>query len=406
MLSKIVEIVNNSQLKSIQNSTLFCQHTINDLSFLNTLYDSEFIENSDIDDCGVGNSISLEFSLPKLSTLGFFETKKSFLQKNYYKIPTEEIYIYESNDYLSNDLSFNKSYEIIVKLANEISSISKFTYKDTEIANSFIVREDKSLFIPLKYSLDDLKTLKDSTINIIEKFIGLLKTDAFEDKKNVYLNFLIEFLSAQEEMDRFSFLINSFADYNEKAQATYSFYLRNFSYNKLKVELDSKALEFNQKLQFVINDSQTKLIAIPTALVLVLSTIDYEHINSTKNYLSVVGLIIFCIFIQLFVSNQRSMLNFIEENIIQYKLTFKGNKIIELEKSFEKVEKEKRKQSNRLLVIQLLLWLVPILTTSVLLFLSNYKIASTILCFMYLIFSTVVIILNMGNRDTCSLNKK
>lgn len=398
MLSKIVEIVNNSQSKSIQNSTLFCQHTINDASFLDTLYDSEFIENSNIDDFGVGTSINLEFSLPKLSTLGFFETKKSFLQKNYYKIPTEEIYIYESNDYLSNDLSFNKSYEIIVKLANEISTISKFTYEDAEIANSLIVREDKSLFIPLKYSLDDLKTLKDSTINTIEKFIGLLKTDAFEDKKNVYLNFLIEFLSPKKEMGRFSFLINSFDDYNEKAQATYSFYLRNFSYNKLKVELDSKALEFNQKLQSVINDSQTKLIAIPTALVLVLSTLDYENINSTKNYLSVVGLIIFCIFIQLFVNNQKSMLNFINENIHQYKQTFKGNKIIELEKSFGKVEIEKRKQLSRLLTIQLLLWLTPILTLSVILFLNTYKFFSIILIAVYIISAVLIYILTLNKN--------
>lgn len=395
MLSKIIEIVNNSQSKSIQNSTLFCQHTINDASFLNTLYDSEFIENSNIDDFGVGTSINLEFSLPKLSTLGFFETKNSFIKKNYYEIPSEEIYIYESNDYLSNDLSFNKSYEITVKLANEISVISKFTYEDAEIANSLILKEDKSLFIPLKYTFDDLEVLNDSTINIIQQFIGLLKTDAFEDKKNVYLNFLIEFLSPKEEMERFSFLINHFEDYNEKAQATYSFYLRNFSYNKLKVELDSKALEFNQKLQSVINDSQTKLIAIPTALVLVLSTLDYENIDSIKNYLSVIGLIIFCVFIQLFVNNQKSMLKFINENIHQYKQTFKGNKIIELEKSFEKVELEKRKQLNRLLMIQLLLWLTPILTLSVILFLTTYKIISIVLLSVYIILTIVIYLLTI-----------
>ena len=76
-------------------------------------------------------------------------------------------------------MSFNKSYEITVKLVNEISVISKFTYEDAEIANSLILKEDKSLFILLKYSFDDLKVLNDSTINIIEQFIGFLKNRCF-----------------------------------------------------------------------------------------------------------------------------------------------------------------------------------------------------------------------------------
>ena len=203
------------------------------------------------------------------------------------------------------------------------------------------------------------------------------------DKKNIYLNQLVEFLYKEEEQTRFSYLIRNFDKYIKKSSATYNYYLRDFSYNKLKIELDSKALEFSQKLQSVINDSQTKLIAIPTALVFVLSTLDYENINAIKNYLALVGLILFCIFIQIFINNQKSAIAFIEENINYYKGTFKDD-INEIKESFKKVELEKNKQIKRLFQIQILLWLIPIITISVLFFVNGYKYISIFIALIYI----------------------
>lgn len=393
MLNQIVEIVNTSSSKNIEDNVLFCQYVIEDKSFLDKLYNSELIENSDIDDYSAGDSITLEFSLPRLSSIGFFETRESFLKKNYYTIPSDEIYILERNSYLLKDLPFQQNYSLIVNLISEISNFSKHTYEDAEVLNAIIFREEISLFLPLKYSYEDLESLNVYVANRIEQFISLLQTNAFADKKNVYLNFLVEYLTPKEENIRFSYLIQNFYDYDDKAESSYNYYLRNFSYNKLKVELDSKALEFNQKLQSVINDSQTKLIAIPTALVFTLSTLDYENINSFKNYLLIIGLIIFCVFIQIFINNQKSSIGFISDNILQYKSTFEQNKIVELEKSFSKVEKEKIKQSNRILLMQLFLWLSPILSIATVLFLNAYKLAAIITVFVYIILSLITYII-------------
>ncbi|UZT97076.1 hypothetical protein ODZ84_18000 [Chryseobacterium fluminis] len=389
MLNQIVDIINASSSKSIEDNVLFCQNVIDDKSFLDTLYNSELIENSDIDDYSLGDSITLEFSLPRLSSIGFFETRESFLRKNYYNIPRDEIYIFERSSYLSNDLPFHQNYSLIVNLISKISSFSKHTYEDAEVLNAIILREEISLFLPLTYSYEDLESLNVDVANRIEQFVSLLQTNAFVDKKNVYLNFLVEYLVPKEENIRFSYLIQNFYDYDDKAESSYNYYLRNFSYNKLKVELDSKALEFNQKLQSVINDSQTKLIAIPTALVFTLSTLDYQSINSFKNYLLIIGLIIFCVFIQIFINNQKSSIGFISDNILQYKSTFEQNKIIELEKSFSKVEKEKIKQSNRILLMQLFLWLSPLLSISTVLFLNAYKLIAILTMLAYIICSLI-----------------
>lgn len=383
MLDKIVQIIISSSSINIGENVLFCQHQINDLEFISQLYEENVIENTSIDSYKINDIVILEFSLTSLLYKGFYYNVDIFLKWNYYEFPKQEIYIYELNNYLAESVNFKEEYNSIVNLVKQIIEISKYSYQEDELLNSIIVREEKSLFLILKYSFDDLKSIDKEKISLIESFIDILKSHITMDKKNIYLNQLVEFLYKEEEQTRFSYLIRNFDKYIEKSSATYNYYLRDFSYNKLKIELDSKALEFSQKLQSVINDSQTKLIAIPTALVFVLSTLDYENINAIKNYLALVGLILFCIFIQIFINNQKSAIAFIEENINYYKGTFKDD-INELKESFKKVELEKNKQIKRLFQIQILLWLIPIITISVLFFVNGFKYISIFIALIYI----------------------
>ena len=143
----------------------------------------------------------------------------------------------------------------------------------------------------------------------------------------MFLNQFITFLKTVDENERFSYFIFNIVNYHEKSISSYQYYLRDFSYNKLKVELDSKALEFAQKIQTVINDSQTKLIAIPTVFDLVIATFDFDKILSSKNVGAIISLFIFSILLQLFLDNQRSALKFIKQNIDSYKDTFNGKPI-------------------------------------------------------------------------------
>ena len=383
MLDKIVQIIISSSSIIIGENVLFCQHQINDLEFISQLYEENVIENTSIDSYKVNDIVILEFSLTSLLSKGFYYNVDIFLKWNYYEFPKREIYIYELKNYLAETGNFKEEYNSIINLVKQIIEISKYSYQEDELLNSIIVREEKSLFLILKYSFDDLKSIDKEKVSLIESFIDILKSHITMDKKNIYLNQLVEFLYKEEEQTRFSYLIRNFDKYIKKSSATYNYYLRDFSYNKLKIELDSKALEFSQKLQSVINDSQTKLIAIPTALVFVLSTLDYENINAIKNYLALVGLILFCIFIQIFINNQKSAIAFIEENINYYKGTFKDD-INEIKESFKKVELEKNKQIKRLFQIQILLWLIPIITISVLFFVNGYKYISIFIALIYI----------------------
>lgn len=375
MIDKIVKILNkNKSSIRIEGDIISRIHTIDNLDFLSELSDNELITNSFVEDYNTNENIVLEFLISRLRTQGFYLSKDSFLTWNQYNYPEKEVYIYEINDFLINNIFFNERFSIIVNLIDVLGQNSKNRYYTDEILNLLIVREDKSLLLYFKYLPEDLDLIDNSSLNNITNFIEILGENIAPDRKNIYINELIDYLLPIEEKDRFSYLIKNFDEFIHRASASYNYYLRNFSYNKLKIELDTKALDFAQKIQGVVNESQTKLIAIPAAIVFACTTLEYEKINSIKNYLILVGMIMFCIFIQIFINNQKSALKFIENNITIYKQSFSNNKQI-LENSFIEVDKEKDKQKYRLLTVQILLWLNPTLIFA-LLFVANLEITS------------------------------
>lgn len=298
MLNKIIEILNkNKSSIKIGSDIISCTYLIDDLEFLKSLEDKRLIANPIVENYKINEKMDLEFLISKLKSQNFYLSKDSFLEWNYYVYPITDIYIYEINDFLSNNIFFNKRYSTIVKLIDVLQQNSKFSHNEDEILNFLFVREDKSLLLHMKYSSGDLNLIKDSYLDKMNDFIRVLNEDIATDRKNIYINELVEFLLLIEEKDRFSYLLNNFEEYIHRASSAYNYYLRNFSYNKLKIELNTKALEFYQKIQGVINDSQTKLIAIPTSIAFASATLDYEKINAVKNYLILMGMVMFCGFI-------------------------------------------------------------------------------------------------------------
>lgn len=359
MLSRIIKIINNSNYY-IEDGTIFCNnYSIEDIECIDFLEAENIFENF-ISTKEVGNKIDLELSLAKLNTLGFYENSETFILKNKYKEPTFLYYIEELKCFSSDTNDFFVKYRSIINLIDSIKEIAKHTYSNTGIDNSIIFREDKSIFIPLIYNNTIISQLNINEINKLNSLTSSFKEEDNE-KKLLFINELIEYLIGKNEESKFEFLLLHFNEFYEKCNNAYQFYLSDFSYNKLKIELDSKALEYTQKIQSVINDSQTKLIAIPTAFVLIFVAFDYDNLLSVKNIASIIGLLIFSTIIQLFLNNQKSTLNFIWENILAYKETFKENNIENISNKFSLVEYEFDKQKKRLKIVEILLWTIPVL---------------------------------------------
>lgn len=198
------------------------------------------------------------------------------------------------------------------------------------------------------------------------------------EEKLFFINELMEFLSNVTEENRFVYLLQNFNEYYSKSIDSFQYYIRNFSYNKLKSELDNAILDYSKKIQSVINDAQSKLIAIPAAFVLAAANIEFDNILSIKNIAILISLYIFALLIGIFLNNQSSVLNMIDINIQSYKGSFGGNGNV-VKDAFILVDKELIKQKNRLFITQFINWGIPALLTLlyIVIFIANISIITS-----------------------------
>jgi hypothetical protein len=317
----------------------------------------------------VGDVVNLELSLLHLQSIGFFENSTSFITYNKYELKVQYYHIEEFKSKDSEQKKFIENYSTIIEFIKTLKAISKYNYEELDLVNVFISIEDKSVVMQLDYDANLVKKLTDNSVLNLKDVIDTFEKDKSE-KKAIFINELIDFLNLMLEVDRFSNLLSYFSNYYSKSINAFQFYLRDYSFNKLKVELDSKALEFTQKIQGVINDSQVKLIAIPTAFVLSISTFEFDNPMSVKNLGALIGLLIFSVLIQIFLNNQRSTLHFIKKNIDSYKQTFKGDNLKQVVDSFSLVDQEFYKQDLRLRYVEVILWSIPLGLFSLVVYLS------------------------------------
>ena len=378
MLRRIIDIIKSSNTE-ISNGTLFCNgYIIADAECIDYLENNNILENS-LYSRKNGECVNLELSLAHLNSIGYYEDCITFCIKNKYVLPSKKFFIEEIKCFEDDDNDFIYIYKKIITLINAISHISKHSYTDVDINNAIIFREDKSLFLPFIYDSSDIRDIK---IEDSEKFTFLsdLFNNSDSDKKLLFINELIDFLSPYNENDRFRYILLYICEFISKANNAYQYYIRNFSYNKLKSELDNAALEFSKKIQTVINESQTKLIAIPAAFVLSAANIEFNNILSIKNITILISLYIFAVLIGIFLNNQSSVLKMIDKNIQTYKDTFDSNNSV-VKKAFTLVDKELKKQKTRLLVTQFINWGIPVLLTLlyIIIFLTNASIITSVI---------------------------
>lgn len=378
MLRRIIDIIKSSNTE-ISNGTLFCNgYIIADAECIDYLENNNILENS-LYSRKNGECVNLELSLAHLNSIGYYEDCITFCIKNKYVLPSKKFFTEEIKCFEDDDNDFIYIYKKIITLINAISHISKHSYTDVDINNAIIFREDKSLFLPFIYDSSDIRDIK---IEDSEKFTFLsdLFNNSDSDKKLLFINELIDFLSPYNENDRFRYLLLYICEFISKANNAYQYYIRNFSYNKLKSELDNAALEFSKKIQTVINESQTKLIAIPAAFVLSAANIEFNNILSIKNITILISLYIFAVLIGIFLNNQSSVLKMIDKNIQTYKDTFDSNNSV-VKEAFTLVDKELKKQKTRLLVTQFINWGIPVLLTLlyIIIFLTNASIITSVI---------------------------
>jgi hypothetical protein len=134
-----------------------------------------------------------------------------------------------------------------------------------------------------------------------------------EQKRNIIRSSLLEVCKG-ELVVRLSDLLPRFDDFVERVKASYSLYTADFSFEKLRSEVDKQNVDDTLRLNKTLSDIQNQLLALPAALMLAGAGVK-DTVLSTN--LSIwIGVTVFIWVMHQLVKNQQSSIASIDQEIL------------------------------------------------------------------------------------------
>ena len=372
----------NGKISEINSDNFIYELEINaeNIDFINKLYNDDYIETLKIIDGKIINIDSLhnllnqviliEFVTADIKKIGFYLSLNEFILDNRFAIPVE-FYISQI-DFLNSSSPANKSiekYKTLTMLIQRLISKAKFIAEEN-IKILCLVQDNSFVEIAIENIVYE-DYFDSESIPLMNQYIDDI--DSYKEKRTIYLKELIDFLSNKIRAERFNELILYFSEFYERCDTSFEYYLSNFSFNKIKLELDNSVLEYSKNIRSIINDSQSKLIAVPAAFAIGASQVNYSDPFSIKNILVIFSSILFSYIISIFIQNQKNALEIIADNLGNYKSNYKRSKSTEFEEekdlenlselinnSYKKTEHELDQQNIRLNILQYCNWGISI----------------------------------------------
>lgn len=339
-------------------------------------------KNKPVDKVSIADRIKVRLYPNQLINEKYFETFEDLINHSSQSYPQNRYYV--------NSLNYDSMEQIqpiqiqnfvaFTKLISFLKSIS-----DYQKGNELVFFQAKQLILTTDYSVNDLLE-----INELDDLINHIQESADkEERRIIFTNELIaSLLKINEPKNRFKFLVTNFSDLTSNYHKSHSLYLEKYSYQKFKSEIDKEIIEYSKKIQAVINDAQSKLVAIPAAFLLIIGQFDLTGEKIYFNLALVLSAFVFSVLLEVLLRNQFSALDFVKDDIDRFKNSVDDKKIEilgdDFTKVFTKINNLHSKQKCYLNIIRFLVWLTPLFAIGLfILSLTN----NTFICFLRTIFS-------------------
>lgn len=302
---------------------------------------------------------SIEVDLHPRNVQGgqYNEWLDEFVRRNQSNPPGADYYIheigYKSWTNVSKPVQVEQ-YEAVVNFVAALRKGAKYVSDD-----EFVFIGSQALVLVPKYSFSDLP----SDFAGLRKLTQHVETPTqHEERMALLVSVMTDMVgNVANKFDRFRLLL---ADLNGLLDAyfkSHDLYLEQFSFHKVKAELDKEILDLGDKIQGVINDAQTKLIAVPAAFVLLVASFDFEGRKLALNVGLVATSFIFAVLIQILLANQFASLDFIKDKIDRFETTIDDEKKGVLRGSltgfFTKIKDRRISQKRLLVLLSILVWI-------------------------------------------------
>lgn len=319
-----------------------------------------FFTPSDFPQPKSGSSIKFTIKFAFDGLKAFYSDWSEFITTSHYELVKfnypEEFYVV-SDDYFSKENTINFSNK---KLLNLIEFAKCLSIQAEYIDHSsddflrlfyFYKSEEGSvekLLLKINYNKPSL-FLNELDHSIFSELYNQESDDLLiNEKKNIFLATLSDFLKPIPEDDRFCTLVIEFKKFKELFSNNLKVYFNKFSFQKIRQEVANAEIDFSDKCSKTLFDIQAKLLGIPVSLagVIVLT----KASSGFEIILLVMGLVFTSLILYSTVKVQLSNFNIIKsasKNVFdgfesRYK-SYPKTLMIMIEEEWDKIEKQQRK---------------------------------------------------------------
>jgi len=316
------------------------------------------------------SSRQIECHLPS----GFFESLKTLLVVPAHRIKALPRF------YLANiNFLYDEHASVVPPIISQYKQATQFYSLLEKIADhhggvgaakTLVFLHKSKIEITSKYDEDDLSEL--DTLQSLEDNFFL--SDTHKEQKQIIIKTALLELFAGRSKVSFSELLKRFSEFAEKVRAGYELYVAEFSFQKVKEEVEKEKLDAMVKLNKVFSDIQSQLLSVPAALLVVETQMENSGQMSLKNLLIWFASLIFTILMDLLIRNQRHTLKAVKQEIdqqrqqIEYKYQAIAPRFAYI---YNEIDGRHKHQQRLIWTVEILIGLFFGITTFVLLLYAN-----------------------------------
>lgn len=211
----------------------------------------------------------------------------------------------------------------------------------------FIKSHDAKVELRLQYQADALLSLP-----ALDAFAAdfVESTHHQDQKRNIVRNALLETFKGSRTIN-VDDLLPKFNALIESIRSAYSMYVAEFSFEKVRAQVEKDNLDSTLKLNKTLSDIQNQLLAVPVAMILVGGQMTPESGLAVKNFVIWIGSLIFAWIMGLLITNQANAIEAIAEEVRLRKATIDAQPDAiagKFKKGFSGLEKRAGEQTKTL----------------------------------------------------------
>ncbi len=311
---------------------------------------------------------TLEFHSASVSV---YKDLSELIAKNLDKYP--DLFTVLDIGYTHNESATQESITNYIAAVDFFQSLRKLADHTSEQDTTLhlINNYNSKIEIYLDYYPKDLKPLKD-----LHRFnTDYINDSHHEDQKRAIIRIALLDLFKGRQKVAFSEIIKKYNEFITSVRSSYAMYLAEFSFEKIKAEVEKDNLNSTLKLNKTFSEIQNQLLALPVTLVLVSGQMQQANGLILKNLVIWLGSLVFSILMYMLILNQRSAIKSIGEEIElrQEKInTLPGDIKEKFKLGFDNLATRRRSQ-NRLLTIVIIMLLASFLFSTIVLLWYSYN---------------------------------